>query len=145
MPDERADPARAIARLEQRMRRLETTNRLLGAGLALSLLLMLGASFAPRSPSSDVVRAKRLQVIDETGRVRIDLRHDSTETGLFVLDEAGDPRVGAAQFAHGGGGVALHGPGLKGAAVLYFKGAGALTFYDSSGVVTARFPDPAGR
>jgi hypothetical protein len=145
MPDERADSAHAIARLERRLRRLESLSRLLGAGLALSLLLVLGAFFSPRSPESDVVRARRLQVVDETGRVRIDLRHDSTETGLFVLDDAGNPRVGAAQFAHGGGGFALHGPGLKGAAVLYLKGAGTLSFYDSSGAVTARFPEPTER
>jgi len=145
MPDERVDSACTIARLEGRLRRLESLSRLLAAGFALSLLLVLGAFFFPRAPESDVVRARRLQVVDETGRVRIDLRHDSTETGLFVLDEAGNPRVGAAQFAHGGGGFALHGPGLKGAAVLYLKGAGTLSFYDSSGAVTARFPEPSAR
>ena len=45
-----------------------------------------------------------------------------------------------AQFAHGGGGVALHGPRDKGAAVLYYKGAGSLTMYDEAGKVVARVP-----
>ena len=50
-------------------------------------------------------------------------------------------RVGVAQFSHGGGGFALHGPGTRGAAVLYLRGDGSLTQYDTTGVVTARWPD----
>ncbi|MBE0593167.1 MAG: hypothetical protein IH616_12275 [Gemmatimonadales bacterium] len=130
----------SITGLEYRVLRLERANRWLGAGLALSLVVCLGAFLPPRAQSPDILRARRLQVIDDQGRVRIDLRHDSTETGLFVLDGVGEPRVGAAQFAHGGGGFALHGPGLKGAAVLYLKGTGSLTFFDSAGTVTSRFP-----
>lgn len=53
----------------------------------------------------------------------------------------GDTRLGAAQFAHGGGGYALHGPGGRGAAVLYLSGDGSLTIYDAEGGVTARFPE----
>jgi hypothetical protein len=119
--------------LERRYRRLSALSVLLGA--------VLVAAFAQRPAQvSDVVQARRFQVVDAAGRVRIDLRHDSTETGLFVLDQAGDTRVGAVQFAHGGGGVALHGPRLKGAAVLYLKGSGSLTFYDTAGGVVHRVP-----
>lgn len=135
----------SITGIEYRVLRLERANRLLGAGLALSLVVCLGAFLSPRAQSPDILRARRLQVIDDQGRVRIDLRHDSTETGLFVLDEVGEPRVGAAQFAHGGGGFALHGPGLKGAAVLYLKGEGSLTFFDSAGAVTSRIPPNGGQ
>jgi hypothetical protein len=143
MSDEREAIANAISRLEHRVRQMERTNRMLGVALAVGLVVWLGAFIVPSSQSTDLLRARRLQVVDEAGRVRIDLRHDSTETGLFVLDEAGDPRVGAAQFAHGGGGFALHGPRLKGAAVLYLKGSGTLTFFDSAGTVTSRFPPRA--
>ena len=92
----------------------------------------------------DEIRTERLQIVDADGRVRIDLRHDDSETGLFIVDDAGDTRLGAAQFAHGGGGYALHGPGGRGAAVLYLKGDGSLTLYDADGSVTSRFPE-AGR
>ena len=52
----------------------------------------------------------------------------------------GTTRVGVAQFAHGGGGFALHGPEAKGAAVLYLQGDGSLTFYGPDGDVQARYP-----
>jgi hypothetical protein len=56
--------------------------------------------------SHDLVRAREVQLVDESGQVWIELRHDSTETGLFILDEPGDTRIGAAHFTHGGGGIA---------------------------------------
>jgi len=59
---------------------------------------------------------------------------------LYVRDASDQVRIGVAQFAHGGGGVALHGAAAKGAAVLYFKEQGSLTFYDSEGNVIARSP-----
>lgn len=126
--------------LEHRVRRLERANRVLTAALA---VLALGALVAARRPQQvvDEVRARRIQLVDADDRVRIDLRHDEEETGLFILDDAGDTRLGAAQFAHGGGGYALHGSGGRGAAVLYLKGDGSLTMYDPDGAVTARFPE----
>ncbi len=63
------------------------------------------------------------------------------QTGLFLRDAEGTVRLGAAQFAHGGGGCALHGEESKGAAVLYQKGGkGSLSFYDEAGGVTHRVP-----
>ena len=94
-----------------------------------------------REQSAELVQAQRIQLVDDEGRVRMDLRHDSTETGLFVIDAAGDTRWGAARFAHGGGGYAVYGPGGRGAAVLYLSGDGSLTIYDADGEVTARFPE----
>jgi hypothetical protein len=128
--------------LESRVARLEQRNRLLTTCLALVGIGLLLAAVPPRS--ADVVQARRIQLLDAEGRVRIDLRHDDEETGLFILDDEGVTRLGAAQFAHGGGGYALHGPGGRGAAVLYLKGDGSLTLYDDQGSVTARFPT-AGR
>ena len=110
--------------------------------LALAAWVVGGTLLGARpSVTVDEIRTERLQVVDGDGRVRIDLRHDAEETGLFILDEAGDTRLGAAQFAHGGGGYALHGPQGRGAAVLYLKDDGSLTLYDQDGDVTARFPE----
>lgn len=125
--------------LEHRVRRLERSNRILAFGLAVSVIGVLGAAVAPNQVVEEV-RARRVQIVDAQDRVRIDLRHDEEETGMFVLDAEGDTRLGAAQFAHGGGGYALHGPAGRGAAVLYLKGSGSLSMYDADGTVTARFP-----
>lgn len=125
--------------LERRVRRLERANRLLVA----VVVIVGGAgvlSAARPGPVVDEIDARRIRLVDDEGRVRIDLRHDDTETGIFIVDENGDTRLGAAQFAHGGGGYALHGPGGRGAAVLYLRGDGSLTFYDDAGGVTARLP-----
>jgi hypothetical protein len=126
--------------LERRVRTLERRNGLL---MALVGVLCAGALLAARAPAQvpDELRARRIQLVDGEGRVRIDLRHDDEETGMFILDDDGDTRLGAAQFAHGGGGYALHGPGGRGAAVLYLRGDGSLTMYDTDGAVTARFPE----
>ena len=134
--------------LEARVRSLETTNRILVVAVA---LVIVGAASGFGLPGAveraadsgaqviDQIQARRIQLVDAEGRVRIDLRHDNEETGLFIMDDAGDTRLGAAQFAHGGGGYALHGPGGRGAAVLYLRGDGSLTMYDADGNVTARF------
>jgi len=131
-----------LSTVERKVRRLERLVHGLAAALVIcSALLFVGARPAPQAV--DVIQAARIQLVDEEGRVWIDLRHDSTETGIFVLDAAGDTRVGIAQFAHGGGGVALHGPATRGAAVLYLKERGTLTMYDTTGAITARFPATA--
>jgi hypothetical protein len=107
--------------LEVRVRKLEKSNRLLViACTGLAALTLMG--LVPWSTRvAELVQARRFQVVDDTGLVRIELRHDSTETDLFIQDAAGHTRLGAAQFAQGGGGSALHGPEAKGAAVLYLK------------------------
>jgi len=129
------EPALAL-----RVARLERQNRL----LLISFILVLGVSVAAFASEAgqvpDLVQARRIQLVDQEGRVRMDLAHDSSGTRLYVHDAAGDVRVGVAQFSHGGGGVALHGPGGKGAAVLYLRGDGSLTLYDTTGAVTARWP-----
>ena len=131
---------RTSVSLEARIQRLERRQRsLVVLGLTVSIVF-LAAGRRDRSPIQDVVRAENFQLVDSAGHVWIDIRHDSTETGLFVLDDAGDTRIGVAQFAHGGGGVALHGPAARGAAVLYLKGGASLTFYDTAGQVTTRLP-----
>jgi len=72
--------------LEQRLARLEYSNRLfMVVTVIMSALLLL--AFSRELPSStDLVQARRIQLVDDAGHVRIDLRHDTTETGLFVLD-----------------------------------------------------------
>jgi hypothetical protein len=81
-----------------------------------------------------------LLLYDDMGVARVSLGHDSEGTALYLRDAAGDTRIGVAQFAHGGGGFALHGPEAKGAAVLYLKQSGTLTFYDDEGGVIWQAP-----
>ena len=144
--------------IEARLARLERWNRF----LALAVALILGGAVAWKPLGQETLRTRRLEVVDASGRVRVEVAATDKGTALTVLDTAGVPRatlsddedgtalylrdgegvtrVGVAQFAHGGGGFALHGPGAKGAAVLYLKGDGSLTFYDEGGQVRARFP-----
>jgi hypothetical protein len=81
-----------------------------------------------------------LYLLDAQGTARASLVHNREETALYLRDAADQIRIGVAQFAHGGGGVALHGEAARGAAVLYFKEQGSLTFYDVEGNVVTRIP-----
>jgi hypothetical protein len=150
------------AHVEERLDILEKGRRrtnVLTFGL-LSVALVAWVA-APQS-APDVVRARSFELVDAEGTLwaelsireegpaialydgdgtaRLSLVHSDEETALYIRDREGDIRVGTAQFAHGGGGFALHGPGGKGAAVLYLKGDGSLTFYDVNGEVTSRVP-----
>ncbi len=140
--------------LQERVARLEKRNKLLSlAGMAMMALVFLGAAEGPEKS-----RASAFQLVDGEGRVRAELAlredgpglfildenqidrvsifHREDGSGLFIADSQGVTRVGAVQFAHGGGGFALHGPESKGAAVLYLKGEGSLRFFDGDGKVT---------
>lgn len=149
--------------IDIRIRRLERVDRLLVFAI---LAVML--TFAVGSTSGDggdhAVQARRFELVDaagavqavlgtdeegstglfihdQAGVVRLSLTHDVGQSALFVSDAEGTVRIGVAQFAHGGGGVALHGEGSRGATVLYHKGAGSLAFYDDEGNVTERLPE----
>lgn len=135
---EQETPAQAA--LARRVARIERTNWLLLAAVLVSGAALLTAATRSQDAVRDVVRARTVEIVDDAGRVRMELTHDTSGTRLYVHDDAGDVRIGVAQFAHGGGGVALHGPGGRGAAVLYLKGTGSLTLYDSAGTVAARWP-----
>lgn len=82
----------------------------------------------------------QLVFLDEQNKPTIRLQQTADDSGLYILDEAGHSRIGIALFSHGGAGVALHGPEAKGAAVLYFKSRGSLSFYDPEGEVLERIP-----
>ncbi len=125
--------------------------------------VLFGASKIPR-PSSEIIQAAGFQLVDEAGLVRgklrmgedgptlvlldvdgnerVDLFDSAEATALYLRDREGQPRVGAAQFAHGGGGFALHGPEGVGTSVLYMQGTGPgrLSYYESTGTETYRFP-----
>ena len=84
-----------------------------------------------------------LAIYDDSSRVRLRAGHGPDATALFIRDDAGDTRVGVSQFAHGGGGFALHGEEMKGATVLYMKdGKGSLRLFDAEGNVTYQAPAP---
>jgi hypothetical protein len=153
-----------VGQIHQRLQRLESSNRRLGVAVAVlsAVIALLGATPARFAP--DVVSASSFRVVDASGAVvtslesresgpglfimdsegreRVALVHDSEQTALFLKDENGHSRVGAAQFAHGGGGFALHGEDMKGAAVLYLKDTkGSLSIIDSEGIVVRRVPE----
>lgn len=139
---------------ETRLARLELLNK----ALVVIVLLGIGLGAKGKAENQGVVRAASVQLVDADGKVAAELAVRSGQAGLYVMDREGKTRaalfhsdeatglyisdqdevtrVGIAQFAHGGGGVALHGPESKGAAVLYFKDAGSLRFFDAQGKVT---------
>ncbi len=161
-------PPTELQQLTRRFDRLQRTNRILGATLiALCLGVFIAANQAGEQESDDsiqaVIRARKFQLLDkdnrvraelaivdensaglflkdELGRMRGSLTHDDEQTALFLRDAEETIRLGAAQFAHGGGGYALHGEKSKGAAVLYFKNTGSLRFFDDEGTVTHQLP-----
>ncbi len=140
--------------VNKKIRRLEIFIAILTM-LVIALIAML---FKTSSSSSEVIQARGFQLISEGGQPmgglmfqdgfpsvyltdgdgnnRLIATHDTDGTHLFLKDESGTTRVGVAQFAHGGGGFALHGEHSKGAAVLYFKEKGSLRFFDADGKVT---------
>jgi hypothetical protein len=149
--------------LEHRIRRLEVTNRFLLLGVIVMAALFLIAGQKP-TETARILRAQSLEIVNEQGAVRArlsateaggefvlldaaaiqraSLQHDGADTALYLRDQDGTTRIGVAQFAHGGGGFALHGAESKGAAVLYRKGdKGSLSFYDADGTLLHRFPD----
>lgn len=156
-----------LRQIERRLAAVERRNRLLAATLALALLgAVLLAAVPGTEPPKPVARAERFQLVDGAGAVRGELRvedgspvfalldeagverlslsHQPDATAFTIWDSSGVIRVGAAQFSHGGGGFALHGPQSKGAAVLYLKGTGSLSFYGPEGEVTLRLPESPG-
>ncbi len=87
----------------------------------------------------------RLELYDAVGVPRVSLEHDSEGTALYLRDSEGTIRIGAAQFAHGGGGFAIHGERAIGATVLYMaNGQGRLTFYSATGEVLREVSPIAG-
>lgn len=149
--------------LEKRIKRLEIQNRL----LIFSFVFILFLSFnhgCETNPAAQTVRCSKLEVVDQNGSVmamigtdadgsrglflydeqanlRVATIYDSTQSAFYAIDSEGAIRAGLAQYAHGGGGLALHGAGSKGGAVLYFKNSGSLSFYDGEGRTTMRIPD----
>ena len=149
--------AKRVTRLDERLNRFLLTVMVVLVVAVLFDGLSLGASEEDRVVSArafqlvnaqgDVVAELTLRedgpglfIRDAEGRDRVRLSHSAEQSGLFILDDAGHSRVGIAQFAHGGGGVAIHGPEAKGAAVLYLKDKGTLSFYDTDGNVLYRVP-----
>jgi hypothetical protein len=111
--------------IEARLARVERTNRWL-VGVAAGSVALLLAAGASREEAT--VRARAFVVVDEAGRPRAELAvrdghpalllrdasgverllatDDADGTRVYLNDGDGTTRVGLAQFAHGGGGVA---------------------------------------
>lgn len=148
------------SQLELRVATLERRSRALTGALAALMALVGLSALVPQEGAPAQVRARCFSLVDEEGRARAELSlqegtvglflrdteerdramlvHDAEQSALYLLDEEGTIRVGSAQYAHGGGGHALHGPGSKGATVLYQKDGGSLTFYGEDGEALER-------
>jgi len=149
--------------LTQRLRRRERLNLFLAATVVVLTSAALAGNVSGSSPAQDKApSASAFHLVDDErnvlaalapsrdgaelvirnqrGGARLKLSVDPDKAGLFVMDESGDTRIGVAQFAHGGGGVALHSPETKGTAVLYYEERGSLAFYAEDGALLARVP-----
>ena len=98
--------------LEARMKSLERSvrrTRLAVVALALALAAATGAQFLQRPAKiSDEVRTRRLSVVDDAGRVRVEIAQDPVNTdrrsrsaGLRVFDKTGHERGGFSTFDDG--------------------------------------------
>jgi hypothetical protein len=149
-------------KFKKRLKHLEWQNRLqMIFILGLVVFLIYGSS--PQGEENMIVRCERLEVVDGDGHLvavlgidadgsrglfihdqrdhlRLAAVQDPSQSAFYVFDTTGTVRIGVAQFAHGGGRVALHGENSKGAAVLYYKDGGSLIFYDTEGKITSRIP-----
>lgn len=143
----------SIELLEIRLRRAERWIILLGLALAVALAAIVFLHHRPMG----ALRATTVELLDANGNPvavlgamdgrtglflldeelvpRVSLFHAKDADGLYIDDGEGATRIGVAQFAHGGGGLALHGPGSLGATVLYYKEKGSLRFFDRDGNV----------
>lgn len=144
-------------------------NRISSRVVIVMFLAALSVSCASQRSTSDVVQARSIQMVDAEGCVRVEigidadgsaglflydsegrtracLIHDPSQSALYLFDDQNVIRVGAAQFAHGGGGLAIHGEKSQGSSVLYQKdGVGSLIFRDPDGKVIDRVPDEPAR
>jgi len=143
----------SIEILDTRLKRAERRIMLLVLALAIALAAIAYLLYRPagalRATSVELLDAKGntvavlgdmdgrtgLFLVDEEYVPRVSLFHAEDADGLYIDDEEGATRIGVAQFAHGGGGLALHGPGALGATVLYYKERGSLRFFDRDGNV----------
>lgn len=129
------------------------------------LLATLAVPLASRNhhrPDDDPLKAKRIELVDDQGRTRIELAMDKDSptlrfldadgnekisifdqadaTAVYLKDDQGHTRVGLAQFGHGGG-VAMHGQDGKGSAVYVLMNDRArLDVYDRDGKLRHRWP-----
>lgn len=142
-----------IDQLETRLKHAERKVTVLSiafvVAVAVVAYLLQGTSETLRTTSLELVDAQGntiaslgrrdgrtgLFLMDEKSIPRVSVFHSDDADGLYVDDNQGVTRIGVAQFAHGGGGFALHGPESRGAAVLYYKNAGSLRFFDADGNV----------
>jgi hypothetical protein len=110
----------------------------------------------------DRIRTKHFELVDDKGRVRIEMKmadgnpvfaikdengkdrvivfHEPKATGVYLKDAEQHTRVGLAQFPHGGG-VAMHGEKGKHSAVyVLLNNKPRLAVYDDKGNLTNHWP-----
>jgi len=74
--------------IDRRIARLERTNRLLIAVLCAAALLTVGSAAVQRDNVPEVIRTKRLAIVDEEGRVRIGMTANNKGPAIILLNES---------------------------------------------------------
>src|SRR4029453_7835287 len=87
-----------MARLERRMR----CERRLWLGLGLGLLVTAGVAAQTPPPAPTVIRATRLEVVDEAGQVVFTVSAAKGGSAMLVQNSAGQPGIGVYASAKGG-------------------------------------------
>jgi hypothetical protein len=103
-----------VMRLERSLRR----TRFAAAGVGLVLVTLVGIQFARRPAGIfDEVRTRRLVVVDDEGRVRVQIAQDPEKTdrrarsaGLQIFDNTGHERGGFSTFDDGSVVLAMDAP-----------------------------------
>jgi hypothetical protein len=107
--------------LEVRIRRLESSlrrTRLLAGVAGSALLVLFAVQCSTAAPAVlDLVQARRIVLVDDEGRVRVELAQDSKDAGrrarsagLRIFDNTGHERGGLATFDDGSVVLALDAP-----------------------------------
>jgi len=103
-----------ITRLERSLRR----TRVSAGAVGLALFAIVAVQCASRAPTVfDEVRARRIVLVDDEGRIRLEIAQDPRDTqrrarsaGLRVFDNTGHERGGFATFDDGSVVLAMDAP-----------------------------------
>lgn len=141
-----------MASLEQRVDALERSlgrTRGLLAATVLTAALAVSLAATPAEPVADVVRAHRVEVLDNTGRVRVSLDADVIgQAAVDLFDEAGtarvrlvaDPRLAGLEVADANGHPRLILTHLAAEVLGRSVDEATLLVEEADGKVIARFP-----
>jgi hypothetical protein len=77
---------------------------------------------------------------DKEGRTRLSLMNDAKQSALYLFDDQGTSRVGAAHYAFNVSAFAIHGPQMKGGMAMVYKDKCSLTIDDNENKRVVELP-----